>query len=131
MREEDCGTDRGLLVSDIKEGTETIEPFVERIEGRYSKETVRHPETDEILVHPDELITSDLAKKIVDAGITEMYIRSAFTCNTRHGVCERCYGKTLQQVKKLKSEKQSVPSLHNPSVNQVHSLQCVHSTLVG
>lgn len=101
VREEDCGTDRGLLVSDIKEGTEMIEPFVERIEGRYSKETVRHPETDEILVHPDELITSDLAKKIVDAGITEMYIRSAFTCNTRHGVCERCYGKNLATGEKV------------------------------
>ncbi|UIK49080.1 DNA-directed RNA polymerase subunit beta' [Staphylococcus pettenkoferi] len=101
VREEDCGTDRGLLVSDIKEGTELIEPFVERIEGRYSKETVRHPETDEILVHPDELITSDLAKKIVDAGITEMYIRSAFTCNTRHGVCERCYGKNLATGEKV------------------------------
>ncbi|MCY1595159.1 DNA-directed RNA polymerase subunit beta' [Staphylococcus pettenkoferi] len=101
VREEDCGTDRGLLVSDIKEGTEMIEPFVERIEGRYSKETVRHPETDEILVHPDELITSDLAKKIVDADITEMYIRSAFTCNTRHGVCERCYGKNLATGEKV------------------------------
>ena len=101
VREEDCGTDRGLLVSDIKEGTEMIEPFVERIEGRYSKETVRHPETDEILVHPDELITSDLAKKIVDAGITEMYIRSPFTCNTRHGVCERCYGKNLATGEKV------------------------------
>ncbi|RQM93780.1 DNA-directed RNA polymerase subunit beta' [Staphylococcus pettenkoferi] len=101
VREEDCGTDRGLLVSDIKEGTEMIEPFVERIEGRYSKETVRHPETDDILVHPDELITSDLAKKIVDAGITEMYIRSAFTCNTRHGVCERCYGKNLATGEKV------------------------------
>ena len=57
VREEDCGTDRGLLVSDIKEGTEMIEPFIERIEGRYSKETIRHPETDEIIIRPDELIT--------------------------------------------------------------------------
>src|SRR5699024_9632972 len=48
VREEDCGTDRSLLVSDIKEGTEMIEPFSERIEGRYSKETIRHPETDEV-----------------------------------------------------------------------------------
>ena len=88
VREEDCGTDRGLLVSDIKEGTEMIEPFSERIEGRYSKETIRHPETDEVIVRPDELVTAEIAKKITDAGIEEMYIRSAFTCNTRHGVCE-------------------------------------------
>ena len=101
VREEDCGTDRGLLVSDIKEGTEMIEPFIERIEGRYSKETVRHPETDEIIIRPDELITADIAKQIVDAGFEKMYIRSAFTCNTRHGVCEKCYGKNLATGEKV------------------------------
>ncbi|HAR6705807.1 TPA: DNA-directed RNA polymerase subunit beta' [Staphylococcus aureus] len=101
VREEDCGTDRGLLVSDIKEGTEMIEPFIERIEGRYSKETIRHPETDEIIVRPDELITPEIAKKITDAGIEQMYIRSAFTCNARHGVCEKCYGKNLATGEKV------------------------------
>ncbi|MDI9231974.1 DNA-directed RNA polymerase subunit beta' [Staphylococcus caprae] len=101
VREEDCGTDRGLLVSDIKEGTEMIEPFIERIEGRYSKETIRHPETDEIIIRPDELITADIAKQITDAGIEQMYIRSAFTCNTRHGVCEKCYGKNLATGEKV------------------------------
>ncbi len=101
VREEDCGTDRGLLVSDIKEGTEMIEPFIERIEGRYSKETIRHPETDEVIVNPDQLVTPDIAKKITDAGIEEMYIRSAFTCNTRHGVCEKCYGKNLATGEKV------------------------------
>lgn len=101
VRDEDCGTDRGLLVSDIKEGTEMIEPFIERIEGRYSKETVRHPETDEVIVKPDQLVTADIAKKITDAGIESMYIRSAFTCNTRHGVCEKCYGKNLATGEKV------------------------------
>lgn len=101
VREEDCGTDRGLLVSDIKEGTEMIEPFIERIEGRYSKETIRHPETDEIIIRPDELVTAEIAKKITDAGIEQMYIRSAFTCNTRHGVCEKCYGKNLATGEKV------------------------------
>ncbi|HDE7565809.1 TPA: DNA-directed RNA polymerase subunit beta' [Staphylococcus aureus] len=101
VREEDCGTDRGLLVSDIKEGTEMIEPFIERIEGRYSKETIRHPETDEIIIRPDELITHEIAKKITDAGIEQMYIRSAFTCNARHGVCEKCYGKNLATGEKV------------------------------
>lgn len=101
VREEDCGTDRGLLVSDIKEGTEMIEPFIERIEGRYSKETIRHPETDEIIIRPDELITPEIAKKITDAGIEQMYIRSAFTCNARHGVCEKCYGKNLATGEKV------------------------------
>lgn len=101
VREEDCGTDRGLLVSDIKEGTEMIEPFIERIEGRYSKETIRHPETDVIIIRPDELITPEIAKKITDAGIEQMYIRSAFTCNARHGVCEKCYGKNLATGEKV------------------------------
>ncbi|HHQ6903572.1 TPA: DNA-directed RNA polymerase subunit beta' [Staphylococcus aureus] len=101
VREEDCGTDRGLLVSDIKEGTEMIEPFIERIEGRYSKETIRHPETDEVIIRPDELITPEIAKKITDAGIEQMYIRSAFTCNARHGVCEKCYGKNLATGEKV------------------------------
>lgn len=101
VREEDCGTDRGLLVSDIKEGTEMIEPFIERIEGRYSKETIHHPETDEIIIRPDELITPEIAKKITDAGIEQMYIRSAFTCNARHGVCEKCYGKNLATGEKV------------------------------
>ncbi|UBH13028.1 DNA-directed RNA polymerase subunit beta' [Macrococcus armenti] len=101
VREPDCGTDRGLLVSAIREGSELIEPFIERLEGRYSRETVRHPETKEILVKSNELITPEIAKSIVDAGIEEMHIRSAFTCNTRHGVCEKCYGKNLATGEKV------------------------------
>ncbi|QCT75710.1 DNA-directed RNA polymerase subunit beta' [Macrococcoides canis] len=101
VREPDCGTDRGLLVSAIREGSELIEPFIERLEGRYSRETVRHPETKEVLVQSNELITPEIAKTIVDAGIEEMHIRSAFTCNTRHGVCEKCYGKNLATGEKV------------------------------
>ncbi|MBY8909420.1 DNA-directed RNA polymerase subunit beta', partial [Salinicoccus roseus] len=101
VRDDDCGTDKGLLVSALTEGSELIEPFIDRLEGRYSKETVRHPETKEILVRSNELITTELAKEIVNSGIEEMYIRSAFTCNTRHGVCERCYGKNLATGEKV------------------------------
>jgi DNA-directed RNA polymerase subunit beta' len=95
VREEDCGTDRGLLISSIKDGTEVIEPLEERLVGRYSRKTVKHPETGEILVRENELITEDTAKAIVDAGIDQVWIRSAFTCNTRHGVCKKCYGSNL------------------------------------
>ncbi|WP_460905712.1 hypothetical protein, partial [Staphylococcus aureus] len=95
VREEDCGTDRGFLVSDITDGTEMIAPFIARIEGRYSKETIRHPATDEIIIRPDEFITPEIAKKITDAGIAQTYIRAACTCNARPGVCEQCYGKYL------------------------------------
>ncbi|WP_285806387.1 DNA-directed RNA polymerase subunit beta' [Rossellomorea marisflavi] len=101
VREEDCGTDRGLLVGSIKEGTEIIEPLEERLLGRYSRKTLRHPETDEILVNENQLITEDLAKTIVDAGIEHVSIRSAFTCNTRHGVCEKCYGTNLATGQKV------------------------------
>ena len=106
-----------------------IEPFIERIEGRYSKKQF-------VILKQMKLLSRrinycEIAKKITDAGIEQMYIRSAFTCNTRHGVCEKCYGKTLQQVKKLKWVKQLVQSLLNQSVNQVHSLQCVPSIQVG
>ncbi|MGR3766471.1 DNA-directed RNA polymerase subunit beta' [Rossellomorea sp. NS-SX7] len=101
VREEDCGTDRGLLVGSIKEGTEIIEPLEERLLGRYSRKTLRHPETDEILVDENQLINEDLAKVIVDAGVEQVSIRSAFTCNTRHGVCEKCYGTNLATGQKV------------------------------
>ncbi|WP_453992447.1 DNA-directed RNA polymerase subunit beta' [Bacillus nitroreducens] len=95
VREDDCGTDRGLLVSSLREGTEIIEPLEERLDGRYARKKVVHPETNEVLVAENELITEDIAKAIVNAGIEEVTIRSAFTCNTRHGVCKKCYGRNL------------------------------------
>jgi DNA-directed RNA polymerase subunit beta' len=95
VREDDCGTDRGLLVKSLKEGTEVIEPLEERLDGRYARKKVVHPETNEVLVAENELITEDIAKIIVDAGVEEVTIRSAFTCNTRHGVCKKCYGRNL------------------------------------
>ena len=95
VREDDCGTDRGLLVSSLREGTEVIEPLEERLDGRYARKKVVHPETNEVLVAENELITEDIAKAIVNAGIEEVTIRSAFTCNTRHGVCKKCYGRNL------------------------------------
>ena len=74
-----------------------------------------------LLLERDELITQDIAREIVEAGIEEVTIRSAFTCNTKHGVCKKCYGRNLQLVKKLKLGKQLVLSQLNQSVNQVHS----------
>ncbi|MCC3358875.1 DNA-directed RNA polymerase subunit beta' [Bacillus sp. REN16] len=95
VREDDCGTDRGLLVSALREGSEIIEPLEERLEGRYARKKIVNPKTNEVLVAENELITEDLAKTIVDAGVEEVTIRSAFTCNTRHGVCKKCYGRNL------------------------------------
>jgi len=95
VREDDCGTDRGLTIGALMEGTEIIEGLDERIEGRHAKKTIRHPETGEVIVARDELITQDKSREIIDAGITEVTIRSAFTCNTKHGVCKKCYGINL------------------------------------
>ena len=63
--------------------------------GRYTKKSVKHPETGEVIVGPDTLISEDLAREIVKAGVEEVTIRSVFTCNTRHGVCRHCYGINL------------------------------------
>ncbi|EDL62782.1 DNA-directed RNA polymerase subunit beta' [Bacillus sp. SG-1] len=101
VREEDCGTDRGLHVASIKDGTEIIEPLEERLLGRYSRGVIKHPETKEVIAEENQLITQDLAKTIVDSGIESVYIRSAFTCNTRHGVCEKCYGTNLATGQKV------------------------------
>ncbi len=101
VREKDCGTDKGLLVSALTEGSELIEPLIDRLEGRYAKETIRNPETKEIIVRSNDLITVEKSKEIVNSDIEEVYIRSAFTCNTRHGVCERCYGKNLATGEKV------------------------------
>ncbi|MBT2572138.1 DNA-directed RNA polymerase subunit beta' [Planococcus sp. ISL-110] len=95
VRENDCGTDRGLLVGALMEGTEVIEELDERIVGRHAKKTIRHPETKEIIVAKDELITQDLTRLILEAGLKEVTIRSAFTCNTKHGICKKCYGTNL------------------------------------
>ncbi|OZM55896.1 DNA-directed RNA polymerase subunit beta' [Lottiidibacillus patelloidae] len=95
VREHDCGTDRGLLASPLKNGNEVIENLYDRILGRVSFRTVKHPETKEVLVKKNDLITEDIAREIIEAGHEEIMIRSAFTCDTRHGVCKQCYGRNL------------------------------------
>jgi DNA-directed RNA polymerase subunit beta' len=95
VRDDDCGTDRGLLVSALRDGTEIIEPLEERLIGRYARKAIKHPETKQVFVEENGLITEDIAKEIVSAGIETVNIRSAFTCNTRHGVCKKCYGRNL------------------------------------
>ena len=95
IRETDCGSDRGLTISAIREGNEMIETLEERMIGRYAQRSVKDPVTGEVFVGHNELITEDIARKIMDAGIEEVTIRSAFTCDTKHGVCKHCYGRNL------------------------------------
>ena len=95
IRETDCSSDRGLTISAIREGNEMIETLEERMIGRYAQRSVKDPVTGEVFVGHNELITEDIARKIIDAGIEEVTIRSAFTCDTKHGVCKYCYGRNL------------------------------------
>src|SRR5699024_5463964 len=88
-------TDRGLKVTTLTEGAEVIEPLLDRLVGRTLFETTKDPQTGEVIVEADEVISEDQAKHVIDAGIEEATIRSAFTCNTKHGVCKKCYGRNL------------------------------------
>ncbi len=95
VREEDCGTDKGIRVSAIKDGKEEIEKLSDRLTGRTCFETVRHPETGEVIVGRNEEITEEVAEYIEKVGIKEVYIRNVLACRTSHGVCKRCYGRNL------------------------------------
>ncbi|HRC53964.1 MAG TPA: DNA-directed RNA polymerase subunit beta', partial [Bacillota bacterium] len=95
VREDDCGTDAGILVKDIVIDGELIEGLYDRIVGRYSVKDIVHPDTGEVLCKSQELIDAKTAQNIVDAGIKEVAVRSVLTCETRHGVCVKCYGKNL------------------------------------
>ena len=97
VREEDCHTDQGVVVSDfINEKTgAVIEGLYDRIVGRFANKKIVHPETKEVIVDKLGYITEILADKIVNAGIKEVEIRSALTCGTTNGVCQKCYGRNL------------------------------------
>jgi len=95
VREKDCGTDEGITVTDIVTSGETIETLEERIAGRFAAEDIVDPQTNEVFVRHHELINDDIAKKIVDAGIKKVKIRSVLTCHTKTGVCSNCYGINL------------------------------------
>ncbi|WP_134702144.1 DNA-directed RNA polymerase subunit beta' [Ammoniphilus sp. YIM 78166] len=96
VREIDCGTDKGLKVSPIVDGKNKIEDLYDRINGRISFATVRHPETGEVIIRKNELITEDIADMLANQlGLESVHIRTVLTCRTQHGVCKRCYGRNL------------------------------------
>ncbi|MBD5645338.1 DNA-directed RNA polymerase subunit beta' [Clostridium botulinum] len=101
VRQEDCGTEEGYEVSEIKEGNEVIEPLVERLSGRYPSEDIIHPTTGEVIVKRNTYMNEDIAKKVSDAGIKKVKIRSVFTCKSKHGVCARCYGMNMATSQKI------------------------------
>ena len=94
VREDDCGTDEGIYVEEIREGNEIIERLADRMIGRVAAEDVVDNE-GKIIVRRNELINEEEAEKIEKAGITKVKIRSLLTCKSRHGVCRMCYGRDL------------------------------------
>ena len=97
VKEFDCGTITGVEVYDLlndKDGA-VIESLQERILGRYTAKKVLDPNTKEVIVDKDEMITENIAAKIVKAGVKKVEIRSVLTCKTKNGVCQKCYGRNL------------------------------------
>ncbi|QAR31429.1 DNA-directed RNA polymerase subunit beta' [Ornithobacterium rhinotracheale] len=95
VNEEDCGTLRGLEVSALKKNDEIIEPLKDRILGRTALQDVYDPETGDILVEADQLIDEDTAARIDAAGIDTIEVRSPLTCDSKSGICAKCYGRNL------------------------------------
>ncbi len=95
IREDDCGTHEGIMLINLIEGGEIIEALEERIFGRYTAEEVLDPITKERIAKKSHEIDDELAEKIVNAGIDRVLIRSVLTCESKHGVCRRCYGRDL------------------------------------
>ena len=95
VREHDCGTDEGLMLEDIKDGNQIVEGLEERLEGRYPLNDITNPTTGELIVDTNTMINKAIAKQIVDAGITQVVVRSVIGCRGKHGVCQKCYGMGL------------------------------------
>ena len=101
VREEDCHSHDGIVLCDIKDGNQIIESFRERLIGRYAIEDVKDPNSGEVIVDTDTMITNELADKIVAAGIEKLKVRSVLGCRSKHGVCQKCYGMGLARREKV------------------------------
>ncbi len=95
VTEEDCGTSNGTLMRAIVEGGEVIESLRDRILGRTAAEEVLHPETRAVMAQPGQMLDEDLIEELEAAGVDEVKVRTALTCETRFGLCAKCYGRDL------------------------------------
>ncbi|MCB0476164.1 MAG: DNA-directed RNA polymerase subunit beta', partial [Flavobacteriaceae bacterium] len=103
INEDDCGTLRGVDVRALKKNEEIVESLGERILGRVALNDVRHPLTDEVLVHAGEEIDEDVVAKIEDSPIDSVEVRSALTCESKQGICAKCYGHSLSSKKMVQT----------------------------
>ena len=101
VREPDCGSEEGLIVYDIKDGNQLIEPIQERLLGRYLVRDIVDSTTGEVIVDTNTMITDELANKIAKAGIEQVEVRSVLGCHSKHGVCQKCYGMSLARHQKV------------------------------
>ncbi|MFL0100032.1 DNA-directed RNA polymerase subunit beta' [Tenacibaculum maritimum] len=97
----DCGTLRGLEISPLKKNDEIVEPIGDRIEGRVALYDVYAPNSDDLIVEANQLITASLAKKVEKAGIDKVEVRSPLTCEAPKGICAKCYGQSLSTGNKV------------------------------
>ena len=95
VTEDDCGTHNGYLMRAIVEGGEVIESLRDRILGRTTADEVLHPETRAVLAAAGAMLDEDLIEELEAAGVDEVKVRTALTCETRYGICARCYGRDL------------------------------------
>ena len=95
VRERDCGTKEGIIIYDIKDGNQIIEKMQERLIGRYAVNDVIDPNTNELIIDNDTMITEAIADRIIAAGIEKLEVRSVLGCHSKHGVCQKCYGMGL------------------------------------
>lgn len=99
VREEKCDTTKGAWVNEILDDKNVLEPLQDRIVGRYTMGPVIHPETGEVIVEDDVMISDETADKIVKAGIDKVYIRTVIQCHAKYGICAHCYGADLASGK--------------------------------
>ena len=95
ITEEDCGTLRGIAISALKDNEEVVEPLLDRIVGRTSLHNIYFPASDQVIINAGEAVTDQVARQIEEVGIETVEIRSVLTCESKRGVCVKCYGKNL------------------------------------
>jgi DNA-directed RNA polymerase subunit beta' len=95
VTEVDCGTNQGIHISSLIQGGDVVEPLRERVLGRFVIQDVKHPATGELICEAGDFLNETIVDKFEDAGIHDIYVRSAITCDTKYGICGKCYGRDL------------------------------------
>ena len=117
IREDDCGSHEGIMLEDIKDGNQLIEGLEERLVGRFLLEDFKDPQTGELIVDTNTMITDKMAKRIVNTGVKQVWVRSILGCKCKHGACSKCYGMGLA-TRKLVNLGESVGIIAAQSIGE-------------